>query len=193
MNGISKQILQSDRFFLKTLIGALLIYSGIGIPFYIGYVARYLRQLSEHRSVELPAWNHWLALLIESWELLLAILAYAVIPCGVIYWITAFVDQWFGFLWVVVWLPFMLSLLAAPIFVSLAYHHYLQRGIWDSIFELPLLYKRFLATIDNTLPTTVMFWGALLIGFPVFGFTIAVTGIIYLSVNISAIDANRYR
>ena len=192
MNGISKQILQSDRFFLKALVGALLIYSVIGIPFFIGYVARYLHQRSGGGNSELPTWNHWLALLIESWELILAILAYAVFPCGVLGWLALSIDQWFGFLWVLAWLPFTLSLLIAPVFVCLAYYRYLNKGTWDSMFELPLLYRHFVATIDDTLPATVMFWGAMLLGFPVFGFTIAVSAIIYTSFNITAIDAGRY-
>lgn len=193
MNGISKQILQSDRFFLKTLVGALLIYSVIGIPFFIGYMARHLHQQSQGRGAELPVWNHWLALLIESWELILAILAYAVFPCGVLGWLALSIDQWFGFLWILVWLPFTLSLLVAPVFVSLAYHRYLDKGTWDSMFELPILYRQFIATIDDTLPATMMFWGAMLLGFPVFGFTIAASAMIYMSFSITAIAASRYR
>jgi hypothetical protein len=193
MNSFSKQILQSNQFFPKILIGALLIYSVIGIPLFIGYVARYLHQLSEQREITLPQWNNWLALLIESWELLLILIAYAFLPCTVIYWVSASIDQWFGFLWMLVWLPFMLSILIAPVFVCLAFHQYLQRGTVESIFDIRQLYRRFLVTADDTLPLTVTLWGALLLGFPVFGFTIAISVIMYMSVTINAIDTTQYR
>lgn len=193
MNSISKQIIQSERFFPKILIGALLIYSIIGIPFFVGYVARYLHQVLEKQEIELPQWNNWLALLIESWELLLILVAYAVLPCTVIFWISVSVDQWFGFLWMVAWLPFMLSILLAPVFVCLAFHQYLEKGTVESIFDITQLYRRFLVTVNDTLPFTVTLWGALLLGFPVFGFTVAVSIIIYMSETINAIDITRYR
>lgn len=193
MNSISKQILQSHQFFLKTLVGTLLVYSIIGIPFFVGYIARYLHQISEKKEFTLPQWNNWLALLIESWELLLTIFLYAIIPCSLLVLISSSVDQWFGPLWMLSWLPTMLMLFFAPILVCFAYYQYLLKGTFESLFDYKKIFEAFLSTAEIVIPLTLTLWGTLFIGFPVFGFTLAISIILYMPEITNAIETTRYR
>lgn len=191
MNSISKQILQSHQFLWKSLMGGILIFSIIGIPFFIGYMARYLHQIRDHNNFELPQWNHWLALLIESWELLLAVLIYGVIPGGFFSMMSHSIDGYVGFLWPIIWLPTMLCALISPMLVTISYQQYLTRGTLDSLFDIPQAYQTFLSTVEELIPYTLMLWGAWFIGFPIFGFTISISLIIYIPVTLSAIARTR--
>ncbi len=198
MNSISKQILRAPQFFPKLVVASLLIYSLVGIPIFVGYLARFLQQFWDRKEPALPQWNDWLALVIECWELLVVLLAYAVIPMALSVMIASWIDQWFGSvawipLWTIPWIPVMAICFASPILVSLAYIQYLKNGNFESILNFKNIYQDFLRSKEELFTLTFMLWGVLVIGFPLIGFTIAIGLVLYIPLVINIVDNNRYR
>ncbi len=198
MNSISKQILRSPQFFPKLVVAALLIYLGIGIPLFIGYLARYLQQYKERGELALPQWNHWLALIIESWELLVVMLAYTMLPMGLAYAISHTIGPWFGSIgWislrVLPWIPTMMLFFICPLFTSIAYSRYLKTGNFESVLDFKGIYQDFVRSMEELITLTLLLWGALFIGFPILGFTLAISSVLYFLMVFHTIDHHRHR
>jgi len=198
MNTISKQILHSHQFFPKLLVAAALIFSIIGIPWVIGYLARYLQQIKDRKDFTLPQWNNWLALLVESWELLVLILLVAVLPITLSVFFAAAIDGWFGSIlwipiWPVAWIPTMMLALGCPLLVALAYHQYLRKSHWDAVLNFKEIWLDFKHSSEELIIVTLMFWGAMLIGFPLIAFTISFGLFIYFPMIIQIVENNHYR
>lgn len=197
MDSISKQILRSPLFFPKLLIAALLVYSLVGIPLFIGYLSRFLHQLKNRRDANLPQWNSWLALLIESWELLVLITIYTVLPILLACWIASIISGWLGWLfwipiWSLPWIPAMLVVWVAPIFSGIAYHRYLIRGSIESAFDIRSIWQTALCNAEQLLILTLVFWGVIFIGFPILGFAIAAGLTLYFPLVFQIVDQQTY-
>jgi hypothetical protein len=191
MDSISKQILRSDHFIGKSVVGGLLIYSLLGIPFFIGYLARYLRQIKDSGGdYTLPAWNHWLALLMESWELLLVILAYGCVPFLIAIGFSSAVDGALGALWTLAWIPVSVVACFAPAAVSLAYYRFMETDNIRSAFDIKFIINALSRVTLLILPNILLFWGALVIGFPILGIAVAIALIFFFPAVFWSLDSH---
>jgi len=176
-----KHIIESDRFLPKVLIMAALFFSILGIPLVLGYIARYVSQVKDKREYTLPQWEGWLTFLVESLELIIILLVYALIPILIIHWITGLIAPLFGVLEFVIWLPYCAYLVICPMLSVCAYYVYLEKQTLSAIFHLEDIFKLIKGHFYTLLLPTVALWGLGLLGFPLFGFAIPLGILIYLS------------
>ena len=180
-----KHIVESDRFLPKVLIMAALFFSILGIPLVLGYIARYINQVKEKREYTLPQWEGWITLLVESIELIILILLYCVIPIMVVHWLTGLIAPLFGILEFLMWLPFSVLMLVCPIVSVCAYYLYLEKQNLGALFYISDIWKLVRLHFMTMWLPTIAFWGIMYLGFPLFGFTIPLGLLFYLSFLIS--------
>jgi hypothetical protein len=189
MDDISKQILRSDHFVGKLFVAGLLLYSIVGIPFFVGYLARYIQQIRDTGGdYTLPAWNDWLALLMESWELLLIVLAYGLVPMAILAIVSSSIGQSLGIFWALAWLPLSFAAVYVPAIISLAYYRFIENDNIRHAFDLRSMLPMLTATAIALFPSTLLFWGALLVGFPLLGLSAAVAALFYFPHSLKLID-----
>jgi hypothetical protein len=193
MDSISKQIVRSDRFLPKLLVGALLMYSIVGIPFLLGYLTRFYRQFHTRSTTILPQWSNWTALLLECWELLLLVLIYALLPIGLLFWLTCSLDAWIGIhLWLpfrgLLWLPLaILAFISAPS-VALAFHAHLRNGDLKSCLIWKPMLRTYFEHAEALTAFTLLFWGIVLLGLPLYGITFTFAAVLYIPLVFNVIN-----
>jgi hypothetical protein len=193
MDSISKQIVRSDRFLPKLLVGSLLMYSVIGIPFLLGFLTRFWRNFHTRSTIDLPQWSNWTALLMECWELLLLVVVYALLPVGLLLWLTCSLDAWFGVhLWFpfrgLLWLPLaIMAFVSAPL-VALAFHVHLRSSDLKSCLIWPPFLRTYLDHAEALTALTLLFWGVVLLGLPIYGIAFTFAATLYVPLVFNVID-----
>jgi hypothetical protein len=191
MHTFAKQIVGGLQFLPKVALGAILIYSLLGIPFFIGYLHRYTVRMLQTRDFELPQWNQWTAMLLEGWELLVLILSCCVIPLAGSWLLAHGISPHLGWFSPLAWLPFCLLSLICPMLVSGAYHQFLTTGRLVDCLDFKRIKDRILRAGDTLFPATLSLLGFLWVGYPVAGLSLAIALVIYLPLSVLSIESHR--
>lgn len=162
----------------------------VGIPFFLGYLMRYLHQIKDKREYQLPQWNQWIALLVESWELIIITLVYALFPLWITYAFASFIDGWLWIFGTLAWIPFCFFAALCPIVICLAVASLLSTNSFESIFDFKFIYRLFQETVSCTLIPTIILVGFLFLTFPLYGIGWAMGWILYLPVTLFEIESN---
>jgi hypothetical protein len=94
-------------------------------------------------------------------------------------------------LWTLPWALATVVALLAPMFTALAYFHYLRKGTIESAFELRTIWLTLTRCSEELIALTLLFWGLLLIGFPILGVAIALGCILYFPLVFQIADLQR--
>lgn len=174
-------------------VAALLIFSLLGIPFFLGYLARYVKQVRSNNDLTLPQWNEWIALLVESWELLLLIFAYGLLPILLVWKVSSVWSDWVLYFEFFTWLPTTVVLFISIQLIALAYSEFLDTQKLEAAFNIGRLVELYKHYWSELMIPTITFWGTVFLGFPVFGFSTAIAMTIYFPIVFIELENNRYR
>lgn len=141
-----------------------------------GYFLRYARRVRTGEGLELPNWNRWDLLLLDSLRMLALQFLFVGVPV-LLGWLISLVIAWFfGRLYLVpfaatiAWLPFFLALaISLPLWMS-ALHRYLLKEAWADVFDLAAVWNLARVCLPALAVPTLAVWGLFFLGWPLLGF-----------------------
>jgi hypothetical protein len=172
---LGRRIWEDSEFRSKWLIGGLISSIPIVNILALGYFLRYARQLRAGGGLQLPAWDRWDELLLDSVRMLVLKLVFLGIPFFV-GWTLSWVLQ--SIFWGFMGLGFFpVSLLFVPLgaavgllFWMAALARYLPGQDWSRVFDLPVIWRVSLRLAPQLALPILTFIGLVTVGAPLVGF-----------------------
>jgi hypothetical protein len=160
----------------KLLIGGVIFYLPIVNLMLLGYGYRYLRRINRRGDYTLPSWENWQALLSDSVRAVVPWLLYCKLPLVAAAAVSALLFMLFKFMGLLLFsytlalLPLALMLVVIPAVCYHAMQATFEMDSWVPLKAWQELVQAGFATTRNNLPLILMYYGVLVVGWPLIGF-----------------------
>ncbi len=198
---VSKRIFSEPNWFVKTVVGAILMFFPVPFVFAFGYIARVSAMARRGEPPDLPDWEDWPALWFDGLRMLAIVLGLAILPI---------VAGW------LVSLPLRIALAPVPLYSMLSPFLYLPivPGMFLSFpltaaglyrfqraeelreaFRIPMLLRMIVATKGRLVLPTLAYLGLVVALFPLFPYALFTGGVVvfyYSSAIFRQIEQSRH-
>jgi len=167
---VCKRLFADSSWFLKCIVGALLLVVPVAHFFAFGYLYALIERAHRGDAVTLPEWGDWRRLFSDGIAAFVIFLALGVLPIAV-----AWVFTWplrllaFG---AFVYLPLVPAVLVAPALTAAGIYQYQKREEYADAFRLAVLGAMLRTSRGRFVLPTLALIGLLAAGYPLMTFTI---------------------
>jgi len=171
---VCRRLFWDSSWFIKCLLGALLISIPVVHFVAFGYLARVASVGARGQEFSLPEWDDWRLLLVRGLAFFLIFLVLA----GGLFLLAALLSTPFGWLGFLAYVPFIPAMLLAWPLAAAGWYRYHLTGQVTEAFRLGELFRILREAWPRLLLPTFAFLGFLLAGAPVFPLAFFVGGIV---------------
>ena len=175
---VCENVFKEKDFLKKFLIGGLLSM----IPFLsVVYFVEVSKEFHQKKRVILPDWENYLQMLKSGYQGIILLLVYFGIPwfvgailSEIIEWIT------FGGVGLIEYLPLLILLSVAPAFYATSIYFLVRGAVWKDLLDVKNIAQMLFSIRQYLIFPTLIFWGLMFLGAPVYGFSFFLGFLIYL-------------
>lgn len=189
---VCENVFKEKDFLKKFLIGGLLSMFPL---LSVVYFAEVSRVFSEKKRIVLPEWESYLDMCKRNYIGILLFFIYFGIPwivgailSEIIEWIT------FGGVGLVQYLPSLILFSVAPAFYALALYLMVRGADWKTMLDLKAIAQMLLSIRQYLIFPTLIFWGLMFLGAPIYGFAFFLGFLVYLiysQILLSSLERNK--
>lgn len=169
---VCKRLFSTPSWFMKCIIGALLLAVPIAHFLAFGYLFELIARARRGDSLDLPEWDDWRRLFSNGIPAFLIFLILGVIPLALA-WVLTLPLRGFGY-GVFVYLPMIPAILLAGPLTAAGIYQYQKREEYRDAFRIWLLILMIRSTKARFLVPTFALVGVLAAGYPLMTFTVFV-------------------
>lgn len=181
---VSKRIFSDPSWFVKTVVGTLLLFFPVPLVFALGYLYRVAQQGRLGMPLELPEFEDWRGLLIDGLRALVIVAGLTLVPILAGWAIALLLDlllRGVPTYWVfagLLYLPMVPALLLAAPLTAAGLYRYQRREDFQDAFRVPVLLKMIFATRGRFVIPTFAYIGFLVVLFPLIPYALFTGGLI---------------
>jgi len=197
---VSKRVFSDPNWFVKTVVGAILMFFPVPFVFAFGYIYRVSGMARRGEPPDLPDWEDWPALWFDGLRMLGIFLGLAVAPI-VAGWLVSlplrlmlahvpFYDMLAPFLY----LPIVPGLFLAYPLTAAGLYRFQRAEEFREAFRIPMLLRMIVSTKGRLVLPTLGFLGLVLALFPLFPYALFTGGVVvfyYSSAVFRQIESSR--
>jgi hypothetical protein len=169
---VCKRLFADSAWFLKSIVGALLLVVPVAHFFAFGYLYQLIERARRGDSVKLPEWGDWMRLFTTGIPAFVIFLVLGVAPL-VVAWILTWPLRVFAY-GAFVYLPLVPAVMIAGPLTAAGIYQFQKREEYADAFRLPILSKMLRATRGRFILPTLALIGLLAAGYPLMTFTVFV-------------------
>jgi len=170
---ICKRLFADSSWFIKSIVGALLLVVPVAHFFAFGYLYALVERAQRGDAVTLPEWEDWRRLFVDGIAAFVIFLVLGMVPIAVA-WVLTWPLRLLSSYGAFVYLPMIPALLIAAPLVAAGIYQYQKREEYQDAFRLPVLGKMLRATRGKFVLPTLALIGLLAAGYPLMTFTVFV-------------------
>ncbi len=171
---VCKRLFADSSWFLKSIIGALLLVVPIAQFFAFGYLYGLIDRARRGDSIILPEWEDWKRLFFDGIPAFVIFLVLGALPIGIallLTWPLRLIAEGYG---VFTYLPLVPAILIAGPAVVAGIYQYQKREEYADAFRFLVLGKMLRAARGRFVLPTLAFIGLMAAGYPLMTFTVFV-------------------
>lgn len=169
---VCKRLFTDSAWFVKCVIGALLMVVPIAHFFAFGYLYELVARARHGGAVELPAWDDWRRLFVNGVPAFIIFMVLGVLPLAVA-WVLTWPLRLLAY-GAFVYLPLVPAVMIAGPLTAAGIYQYQKREEYLDAFRLPILIEMLRSSRSRFWLPTLAFIGFLAAGYPLMTFTVFV-------------------
>ena len=197
---VSKRIFSEPNWFVKTVVGAILMFFPVPLVFALGYVYRMSAMARRGEAPDLPDWDDWPALWFDGLRMLALVLGLAIVPI-LAGWLISLPLRvllmpvpFYSMLSPFLYLPIVPGLFLSLPLTAAGLYRFQRAELFREAFQIPMLLRMIVATKGRLVLPTLGFLGLVVALFPLFPyalFTGAVVVFYYSSAVFRHVESSR--
>lgn len=169
---VCKRLFSNSSWFLKSLVGALLLLVPIAHFFAFGYLYHLIERARRGNAGDLPEWGEWRRLFADGIPAFFIFVLLGLVPIGVA-WIVSLPLKLLGY-GVIVYLPLVPAVMLAGPLTAAGIYQFQKRGEYRDAFRIYVLAAMLRASKARFWLPTLALIGLLAAGYPLMTFTVFV-------------------
>jgi hypothetical protein len=181
---VSKRIFSEPNWFVKTVVGAILMFFPVPFVFAFGYIYRVSAMARRGEPPDLPDWDDWPALWFDGLRMVAIAVGLAVVPI-VAGWLVSLplrlvLDSvpFYSMLAPFLYLPMVPGLFLAYPLTAAGVYRFQRAEEFRDAFRIPMLLRMIVATKGRLALPTLGFLGLVVALFPLFPYALFTGGVV---------------
>lgn len=167
---VCKRLFSDKSWFVKCLVGAILMLVPIAHFFAFGYLYEMIAQARRGESFSWPAWDNWRRLFTQGVAAFIIFAVLAILPV-LLAWILTWPLRWMAY-GVIVYVPIIPAIMVAGPLTAAGIYRYQKREDYRDAFRIYVLGAMLRSSRARFFIPTLALVGFLVAGYPLMTFTI---------------------